>query len=156
VFSLSGFNRAICLATGGACGYAFTNPDADTVYDIFPIQKPPPFAFITVYKVDKDKSHEFEQSWKEVARFHQRQEGYLFTKFLRADAKVKDMGQAQYDYVDIVQWSTGDAQRRATLRTGYRQLIEDMQAHQRSPGTPEANCSPLMYSVVVDDTPSKY
>ncbi|CAK0880454.1 unnamed protein product, partial [Prorocentrum cordatum] len=103
-----------------------------------------------------DKSHEFEQSWKEVARFHQRQEGYLFTKFLRADAKVKDMGTPQFDYVDIVQWSTGDAQRRATLRTGYRQLIEDLQAHQKAPGTPEASCSPLMYSVVVDDTPSKY
>merc|ERR1712232_708830 len=71
IFSLGGFNRAICLATGGAGGYAFTNPDVDNVYDLFPLQKPPPYAFINVYTVNKDERHEFEESWKELARLNQ-------------------------------------------------------------------------------------
>merc|ERR1719356_1543772 len=113
VFSLGGFNRAVCLATGGAAGYAFTNPDVDNVYDIFPLQKPPPYAFINVYKVEESKYKEFEESWKELARFNQRQEGYLFTKLHRAENKGEGLiGEKQYDYIDMVQWTTADAFRR--------------------------------------------
>mmetsp|Transcript_6979 Transcript_6979/g.14112 ORF Transcript_6979/g.14112 Transcript_6979/m.14112 type:complete len:153 (-) Transcript_6979:41-499(-) len=146
VFSLSGFNRAVCLATGGAGGYAFTNPDVDNVYDIFPLHKPPPYAFINVYKVKKEDARDFEQAWKDVARFQQRQEGYLFTKMLKADARDSTLGPAQYEYIDIVQWTTGDAQRRAALRPGYQQLYDEIKS--KTVG------EPMMYSSVVDDTPS--
>mmetsp|Transcript_19930 Transcript_19930/g.63119 ORF Transcript_19930/g.63119 Transcript_19930/m.63119 type:complete len:153 (+) Transcript_19930:98-556(+) len=146
VFSLGGFNRAVCLATGAAGGYAFTNPDVDNVYDIFPLHKPPPYAFINVYKVDKQDCADFEQGWKELARFNQRQEGYLFTKMLKADGRDRGFGAPQYDYIDITQWTTGDAQRRAALRPTYLKLLEEL------PGTSAR--APLMYSVVVDDTPS--
>mmetsp|Transcript_87779 Transcript_87779/g.196192 ORF Transcript_87779/g.196192 Transcript_87779/m.196192 type:complete len:153 (-) Transcript_87779:115-573(-) len=147
VFSLSGFNRAVALATGFAGGYAFTNPDVDTVYDIFPLHKPPPYAFLNVYKVKKDDFFDFEQSWKEVARFNQRQEGYLFTKLMKVDTRKAQLGEPQYQYIDITQWTTGDAQRRATLRPSFHKLKEDLQGW--------TGRDPMMYSVVVDDTPSK-
>merc|ERR1719446_322479 len=142
VFSLSGFNRAIALATGAAGGYAFTNPDVDNVYDVFPLQKPPPYAFINAYKVSKEDSHEFEQAWKELARFNQRQEGYLFTKLHKLDAKDDTFGEATYRYIDMSQWTTGDAHRRTTLRPGYKDLAAKLPGSQKMP---------MMYSTVVDD-----
>mmetsp|Transcript_55395 Transcript_55395/g.161714 ORF Transcript_55395/g.161714 Transcript_55395/m.161714 type:complete len:154 (-) Transcript_55395:293-754(-) len=148
VFSLSGFNRAVALATGAAGGYAFTNPDVDTVYDIFPLHKPPPYAFLNVYKVKKEDSFDFEQTWKELARFNQVQEGYLFTKLMKADNRSASLGGApQFDYIDIQQWTTGDAQRRATLRPSFQKLKDDLQGW--------SSRDPMMYSVVVDDTPSR-
>merc|ERR1719362_1356656 len=101
IFSLGGFNRGICIATGFACGYAFTNPDVDNVYDIFPLAKPPPYAFLNVYSTDMKDAYEFENSWKELARFNQRQEGYLFTKLLKADRKhTESWGEPQFEYID--------------------------------------------------------
>lgn len=146
VFSLSGFNRGICIATGFAGGYAFTNPDVDNVYDLFPLQKPPPFAFINVYKVAKEDQHDFEEKWRDLARFQQRQEGYLYTKLHRADPKDGRFSQQEYDYIDITQWTTGDAFRRSSLRQGYKQLVDVL------PGS----CSqPMMFSTVVNDTPAR-
>ncbi|CAE7775369.1 unnamed protein product, partial [Symbiodinium pilosum] len=49
-----------------------------------------------------------------------------------------------YDYVDIVQWTTGDAQRRASLRPTYQELEAKLQG-ERLP-------FPMMFSSVVDDT----
>mmetsp|Transcript_108431 Transcript_108431/g.188198 ORF Transcript_108431/g.188198 Transcript_108431/m.188198 type:complete len:157 (-) Transcript_108431:77-547(-) len=145
ILSLSGFNRAIALATGAAGGYAFTNPDADNVYDIFPLQKPPPFAFINVYKVNKEDAWKFEDAWRDLARFKQSQEGYLYTKLHKIDADdttLKDET-PKYQYIDMTQWTTGDAHRRALLRTGYKDLIDAL------PGDNKQD--PLMYAVVVDD-----
>ncbi|CAE8635487.1 unnamed protein product [Polarella glacialis] len=88
IFSIEGFNRLTAFATGAAGGYAFTNPDVDNVYDIFPLQKPPPYAFLNVYKVKEENARDFEIKWKEVAKFNQRQEGYLFTKFMKADKRL--------------------------------------------------------------------
>uniref|UniRef100_A0A7S3LYJ8 Uncharacterized protein n=1 Tax=Spumella elongata TaxID=89044 RepID=A0A7S3LYJ8_9STRA len=148
VLSLSGFNRAVCLATGGAGGYAFTNPDVDNVYDIFPLHKPPPFAFINVYRVPKDECTDFENNWKELVRFSQRQEGYLFTKMLKADSRPSCLdGKPQFDYIDIQQWTTGDAQRRVALRPGFQELYKEIAS--------KSVKDPMMYSVVVDDTPSQ-
>mmetsp|Transcript_90841 Transcript_90841/g.257317 ORF Transcript_90841/g.257317 Transcript_90841/m.257317 type:complete len:155 (+) Transcript_90841:88-552(+) len=149
VLSLGGFNRAICVATGAAGGYAFTNPDIDNVYDIFPLHKPPPYAFINVYKVKEGEAQEFEQSWKDMTRFYQRQEGYLFSKMFRADRNDTTIGdeKAEFDYIDVVQWTTGDAQRRATLRPGHPALVQKLACESVRP--------PMMYSVVVDDTPAQ-
>eukprot|EP00933_Yihiella_yeosuensis_P008960 TRINITY_DN114685_c0_g1_i1.p1 TRINITY_DN114685_c0_g1~~TRINITY_DN114685_c0_g1_i1.p1 ORF type:complete len:156 (-),score=34.71 TRINITY_DN114685_c0_g1_i1:145-612(-) len=147
IFSMEGFNRLTAFSVGAAGGYAFTNPDIDNVYDLFPVAKPPPFAFLNVYKVKEEEKHDFEEKWKEIARFNQRQDGYLFTKFLRADQKSDSYGERTYDYIDIMQWSTGDAFRRATLRSGYQALLDDL------PG--EKLKDPMMFSVVVDDTPAK-
>ncbi|CAK9015915.1 unnamed protein product [Durusdinium trenchii] len=144
IFSMQGFNRLTSIAIGGAAGYAFTNPDVDNVYDLFPLQKPPPYAFLNLYKVKEEEKHEFEQSWKEVAKFNQRQEGYLFTRFMKADPRAEGYENRTYDYIDIVQWTTGDAQRRASLRTAYVELEKKM------PG--ERMAAPMMFSQVVDDT----
>eukprot|EP00928_Gymnodinium_smaydae_P049992 TRINITY_DN335_c0_g1_i1.p2 TRINITY_DN335_c0_g1~~TRINITY_DN335_c0_g1_i1.p2 ORF type:complete len:156 (-),score=41.11 TRINITY_DN335_c0_g1_i1:122-589(-) len=141
IFSLGGFNRGISLAVGGAAGFAFTNPDEDTVYDLFPLQKPPPYAFISTYKVKPGEGHEFEESWKALARSNQSQEGYLFTKLHRA---MDTLGTPQFDYIDVVQWSTGDAYRRASQRPGHQDLVRKLHAEEVQ--------KPLMYSVVVDDT----
>ncbi|CAE7568065.1 unnamed protein product [Symbiodinium natans] len=51
---------------------------------------------------------------------------------------------AKYDYIDIVQWTTGDAQRRASMRPIYQELEKKMQG-ERLP-------YPMMFSSVVDDT----
>eukprot|EP00931_Biecheleriopsis_adriatica_P111744 TRINITY_DN86201_c0_g1_i1.p1 TRINITY_DN86201_c0_g1~~TRINITY_DN86201_c0_g1_i1.p1 ORF type:complete len:158 (-),score=44.44 TRINITY_DN86201_c0_g1_i1:115-588(-) len=144
IFSIQGFNRLTAFATGAAGGYAFTNPDVDNVYDLFPLHKPPPFAFLNVYKVKEEDSRKFEEEWKELAKFNQRQEGYLFTKFMKADPRDAEYGKRVYDYIDITQWTTGDAQRRASLRTGYQELEEAL------PG--ERLSAPMMFSVVVDDS----
>merc|ERR1712048_1115014 len=120
------------MATGFAGGYAFTNPDVDNVYDIFPLHKPPPYAFLNVYKIDQ--SYEFEESWKDLTRFNQRQEGYLFTKLLKADKKRDfGFGEPEFDYIDITQWTTGDAMRRATLRPGYEKLFDDVKGKNGAP-----------------------
>mmetsp|Transcript_46858 Transcript_46858/g.111512 ORF Transcript_46858/g.111512 Transcript_46858/m.111512 type:complete len:154 (-) Transcript_46858:124-585(-) len=147
IFSLSGFNRAVALATGGAWGYAFTNPDESNVYDIFPVKKPPPYAFINVFKVPEDKKYEFEQSWRELARYRQVQEGYLYTKLHKALPGEDESMKPVYDYIDVTQWSTGDAHRRCMLRTMYQSLMEKMPFDYAS--------SPLMYSMVVDDQPKQ-
>eukprot|EP00930_Biecheleria_cincta_P020687 TRINITY_DN1549_c2_g1_i1.p1 TRINITY_DN1549_c2_g1~~TRINITY_DN1549_c2_g1_i1.p1 ORF type:complete len:156 (+),score=21.74 TRINITY_DN1549_c2_g1_i1:138-605(+) len=143
MFSIQGFNRAVAVATGGAAGYAFTNPDSDNVYDLFPLHKPPPYAFLNVYKVKEEDSRQFETTWKELAKFCQRQEGYLYTKFMKADSRDSNHANRVYDYVHIQQWTHGDAQRRASLRTGYTELEREL------PG--ERLSAPMMYSVVVDD-----
>ena len=144
IFSMQGVNRFVGFSAGAAAGYAFTNPDVDNVYDIFPLHKPPPYAFLNLYKVKEEDKHQFEQSWKEVAKFNQRQEGYLFTRFMKADPRAEGYENRTYDYIDIVQWTTGDAQRRATLRSAYTELEKQL------PG--ERLEQPMMFSSVVDDT----
>ena len=43
-------------------------------------------------------------------------------------AKKRDEHTASYDYIDIVQWTTGDAQRRASLRCNRkRRLVGDLE-----------------------------
>eukprot|EP00927_Polykrikos_kofoidii_P001362 TRINITY_DN10496_c0_g1_i1.p2 TRINITY_DN10496_c0_g1~~TRINITY_DN10496_c0_g1_i1.p2 ORF type:complete len:153 (+),score=40.70 TRINITY_DN10496_c0_g1_i1:129-587(+) len=143
VFSLPGLNRSVALATGGACGYAFTNPDVDNVYDLFPLQKAPPFAFLNTFKVKEGEHRDFEESWKDLARHNQNQEGYLFTKLHKAQAN-ESLGTAQFDYIDIVQWTTGDAYRRASLRASHKEVFDKLRA--------EGVHEPLMYTLVVDDT----
>merc|ERR1712094_13513 len=115
----------------------------DNVYDIFPLAKPPPFAFINVYKVPKEEASDFESAWKGMACFKQRQEGYLFTKLHKLDAKDDTFGEGTYRYIDLSQWTTGDAHRRALLRPGYKDLLD------KFPG--DNKHTPMMYSVVVDD-----
>mmetsp|Transcript_64520 Transcript_64520/g.120050 ORF Transcript_64520/g.120050 Transcript_64520/m.120050 type:complete len:158 (-) Transcript_64520:81-554(-) len=152
IFSMSGFNCSVAFATGGAWGYAFANPDERNVYDIFPVRKPPPYAFINVFKVPEEKSYDFESAWRELARWRQGQDGYLFTQLHKAKAvsskqPVDDTLQAEYQYIDVSQWTTGDAHRRALLRTMYQSLVDKM---------PFESCSqPLMYSMVVDDQPKQ-
>eukprot|EP00929_Paragymnodinium_shiwhaense_P114069 TRINITY_DN82392_c0_g1_i1.p1 TRINITY_DN82392_c0_g1~~TRINITY_DN82392_c0_g1_i1.p1 ORF type:complete len:194 (+),score=45.46 TRINITY_DN82392_c0_g1_i1:80-583(+) len=141
ILSLTGLNRFICLATGGACGYAFTNPDVDNVYDLFPVQKPPPFAFINVYKIKAGENTEFEESWKNVARMNQKQQGYLFTKLMRANDKT---GVPSFDYIDMSQWASGDSFRRASLRPGHQSTVGSLQCTSEN--------KPMMYTRVVDDT----
>eukprot|EP00746_Dinoflagellata_sp_MGD_P090070 gnl/MRDRNA2_/MRDRNA2_35538_c0_seq1.p1 gnl/MRDRNA2_/MRDRNA2_35538_c0~~gnl/MRDRNA2_/MRDRNA2_35538_c0_seq1.p1 ORF type:complete len:198 (-),score=35.73 gnl/MRDRNA2_/MRDRNA2_35538_c0_seq1:18-611(-) len=144
IFSVSGFNRAIVFATGGAFGYAFCNPDSDTVYDVFPRHKRPPYAYVNGFKIKEGENHTFEQQWKELARFHQQQEGYLFTKLHKTTGEDSLLGKPKFDFIEVTQWTTGDAYQRARRRPGYQELIDSLPL--------ENKYDPLMYSVVVDDT----
>lgn len=145
LFSQGGFNRSLCGLVGASVGYAFTNPDADTAYDIFPVQKPPPFAFVSAFNVEKHDLHTFEKKWKDVARFMQAQDGYLFTKLHKADAEVSEgLDAPLYQYIDEFQFTTADAHRRAILKPEYQELVSVL---------PGRTSPSLMYSVVVDDTP---
>ncbi len=131
----------IAFFTGGAtvC-YAFANPDEGNVYDIFPTQKSK-HAFINTFRVKESEIWNFENKWKNLARYYQQQEGYLFNKLLRSK-DIDDNG--AYKYYGIMQWTTGDSFIKSTGKAQYRQLVDELPV--------EDSRHPLMYKIVVDDT----
>ena len=74
--------RISFFVAGGTVCYAFANPDEGNVYDIFPSQKSN-FAFIQSYKIHENEKYIFEKKWKNLAKYYQGQEGYLFNKLIR-------------------------------------------------------------------------
>lgn len=126
--------------TGGAtvC-YAFANPDDGNVYDIFPTARSK-HAFINTFKVKETEKWSFESKWKNLARYYQQQEGYLYNKLIRS----KDTVDGMYQYYAIMQWTTGEAFVKSTGKPSYQQLVGELPTVDRS--------KPLMYKVVVDDT----
>lgn len=129
----------IAFFTGGAtvC-YAFANPDEGNVYDIFPSQKSS-FAFINNYRIRESEKWTFEQKWKDLARFYQGQEGYLFNKLIRS--KTPD-SKGEFNYYGIMQWTTGDSFIKSTGKGTHKTLADEL---------PKLS-KPLMYKIVVDDT----
>ena len=97
-------NRAASFTFGAAFTYAFVNPDETTVYDFFPTHKQNKYAFITMYEVNEEDSWRFTRRWKDVARFYQSKDGYLFTQLNKAKSKTED-GKVQY--CDISTWTAG-------------------------------------------------
>mmetsp|Transcript_42117 Transcript_42117/g.91781 ORF Transcript_42117/g.91781 Transcript_42117/m.91781 type:complete len:160 (+) Transcript_42117:46-525(+) len=138
-FSVHGFNRAVALGMGIAWGYAFSRPDPDVVYDVFPLQKAQKFVFIQGYKVKEEDRYAFEARWKDLARYYQVRQGYLFNKLVRA----KHFESADYQYFDVMQWSTGAAFRQSQKTADYTKLRDNLMS---------GGYSPTMYKVVVNDT----
>ena len=120
--------------------YAFANPDEGTVYDIFPTQKTK-FAFINTYSVNAADKWAFESKWKDLARFYQNQEGYLFNKLMRGKEEEED---GKFNYFGIMQWTTGDSFIKSTGKGQHKQLIDELPVVSKG--------KPLMYKIVVDDT----
>jgi heme-degrading monooxygenase HmoA len=124
--------------TGGAtvC-YAFANPDEGNVYDIFPTQKSK-FAFVTHFSVKAEDKWTFENKWKDLARYYQQQEGYLFNKLVRRK-EIAENG--EFKYMSLMQWTTGESYIKATGKGTHKTLSDEL---------PKSD--PLMYKIVVDDT----
>ncbi|PHJ24794.1 hypothetical protein CSUI_001351 [Cystoisospora suis] len=74
---ISFMSRGICLMTGFGLSYSFTNPDQDTVYEVFPLQHQTKYAFLHLYQVEKSKEQEFENRIKDLSRFNQKQPGVI-------------------------------------------------------------------------------
>ncbi len=132
----------VAFFTGGAtvC-YAFANPDEGNVYDIFPTQKSK-HAFINTFRVKQENKWDFESKWKELARYYQQQEGYLFNKLLRSKETDED---GSFKYYGIMQWTTGESFIKSTGKGMYKQLVDDLPIE----GSAK---HPMMYKIVVDDT----
>jgi hypothetical protein len=118
---------------------AFTNPTDDGWYDPFPTAKTK-YSFVTSYSVDPVMGYDFEKNWKNIARFYQVQEGYLFNQLLRGPATPN----APQEYTEIARWTSGDARKRSTMRQGYKPLMEEMPASITQKAT--------MFKIVVDDS----
>jgi heme-degrading monooxygenase HmoA len=128
--------RVAFFVSGGTVCYAFANPDEGNVYDIFPSQKSK-YAFINRFSVKEEEKWTFEQKWKNLARFYQNQEGYLFNKLVRS----KDLADGQFHYYSIMQWTTGESFIKSTGKSAHKDLTADL---------PESKS--MMYKLVVDDT----
>ncbi|KAF4716145.1 hypothetical protein FOZ62_029076, partial [Perkinsus olseni] len=87
-----------------------------------------------------EDQYTFECRWKDLARFYQMQPGYLFNKLEKLQNMHVD---ATYQYYDVMQWSTGEAYRRATMKAIHKELVHEL---------PCDKYRPIMYKLVVDDT----
>jgi hypothetical protein len=132
--------RLSFFTAGATVCYAFANPDEGNVYDIFPSQRSK-FAFITEYRVKASDRWVFENKWKDLARFYQQQEGYLFNKLIRQKEDVDKKEDLRY--YSIMQWTTGESLVKAMGRGNHKSLIDEI---------PALNSRPFMYKIVVDDT----
>jgi heme-degrading monooxygenase HmoA len=132
--------RISFFVAGATVCYAFANPDEGNVYDIFPTQKSR-FAFITEYRIPAQNKWNFESKWKDLARYYQQQEGYLFNKLVRSKQRSVEMG--EFRYFSIMQWSTGESFLKSMGKATHKTLADEL---------PQATHQPLMYKLVVDDT----
>lgn len=133
--------RMSFFVAGATVCYAFANPDEGNVYDIFPTQKSK-FAFITEYRISPENRWNFESRWKDLARYYQQQEGYLFNKLMRSKTPSEESG-GQFRYFSIMQWSTGESFLKSMGKATHKTLADEL---------PAAQSKPLMYKLVVDDT----
>ena len=124
--------------------YAFANPDEGNVYDIFPTQKTK-FAFVTEYRVKPQDKWTFENKWKDLARYYQQQEGYLFNKLVRTKNLEDESSDPSFRYIAIMQWTTGDSFVKSLGKATHKTLADEI------PRTVQEG-KPLMYKIVVDDT----
>jgi hypothetical protein len=133
----------VAFFTGGAtvC-YAFSNPDEGNVYDIFPTARTK-YAFISRFQIDASDRWKFENKWKDLARFYQAQEGYLFNKLVRASG-ADDGEEGKLDYYALMQWTTGESFLKSTQKSNHKLLVDELPVRRMD--------KPIMYKVVVDDT----
>ena len=131
----------------GSMSYSFANPDENNIYDIFPVVKSK-YAFICSYAVKPDERVSFERKWKDVARFYQQQDGYLYNKLLRSETRDPD---GNFVYIDVNQWATGDAYKTAASKT-LRQTLFSRLYDSADKASIFTHNTPMMYKTVVDDT----
>lgn len=149
LFSMEGgglFHRTMTriafFTAGGTVCYAFANPDEGNVYDIFPTQKSK-FAFITEYRVKPEDRWNFETKWKDLARYYQQQEGYLFNKLVRT--KNVESPEDGFRYMSIMQWTTGESFVKSLGKATHKTLADEIPRDVKEK-------KPLMFKIVVDDT----
>ncbi|OEH74495.1 uncharacterized protein LOC34620548 [Cyclospora cayetanensis] len=77
--------RGVCLLTGGAIGFSFTNPDSDTAYELFPVHSQQTHVHVSKLYIDKADEDTAIEKLKDLHRFFQQQQGYLYSRLLKLD-----------------------------------------------------------------------
>lgn len=158
-FRIRTYNRCICFLVGGAFTYSLANPDIDTVYEFFPIFKQNKFAYITFLQVDGKHDKIFEEKLKDLCRFYQKQQGYLYTKIIKEKKEQKEKKENKENnnisslsdnklnhltkYIIISTWLKSENFLLATNRMYGQLLIKKIQQY--------CNYNPYLYKIVVDD-----
>lgn len=146
-FRIRTYNRFICFLVGGAFTYSLANPDIDTVYEFFPIFKQNKFAYLTFLQVDEKHDKYFEERLKDLCRFYQKQQGYLYTKIIKRKKEVMDSTQEKKNelakYIIISTWLKSENFLLASNRMHGQLLIKKIQQY--------SNYNPYLYKIVVDD-----
>eukprot|EP00916_Digyalum_oweni_P024531 GHVL01040536.1.p1 GENE.GHVL01040536.1~~GHVL01040536.1.p1 ORF type:complete len:129 (+),score=28.01 GHVL01040536.1:137-523(+) len=114
------------------------NPDAASLVEHFPVFRNRSNCFVTEYKIDEKNKNAFEHKWKNLTRYCQKQEGYLFTQLY----KVSDNANSNFDYIQFQQWVTPQMLTRTSENIKYKELSNGLKA--------ESKC--LLYKLVADDT----
>lgn len=138
--SLAGFNRGVAFATGFGLSYSFANPDMDTVYEVFPTFSQRNYAFITLFAVSPEDDTRFEESVKNLLRYYQQQQGYLYTKLMKAT----NDSDAPYRYLNISSWLKNDDLKLANAKPTAKRLVAELPL--------QGKYKPVLYKVVVDDS----
>lgn len=172
-FRIRTFNRFVCFLIGSSITYGLSNPDIDTVYEFFPVFKQNKFAYLTFLQVDEKDDHIFEERLKDLCRFYQKQQGYLYTKIIKKrkdkkentkeeeqkklseinkidsfsidDIKLKHKNQDEEKskYIIISTWLKNENFLLASNRMYGRILIDKIKKY--------ANYNPYLYKIVVND-----
>ncbi|KAL8444122.1 hypothetical protein Emed_006409 [Eimeria media] len=77
--------RGVCVVTGWAIGSSFTNPDKDTAYELFPVQKQQVYVHLNKVYTDPADDATVQEKIKDLHRFYQQQQGYLYSRLLRLE-----------------------------------------------------------------------
>ncbi|KAL8269449.1 hypothetical protein Esti_006639 [Eimeria stiedai] len=70
----AGRGRGVCVVTGWALGSSFTNPDQDTAYELFPLQKQHVYIHLNKLCTDPADDAQVEEKVKDLHRFYQQQQ----------------------------------------------------------------------------------
>lgn len=144
--------RIIGFLGGWGIAYAFCNPDADVFFDVMPHHARRPFAFITPFKVKDGHSDAFVKDFKRLARYFQKQPGYLFTRLDKAERQAGYLtSQSSYDYINTQEWLNRDAMYNAAETTEGLVLIRRVEAH-----LVNGTYNPHFYAVVADDRDNRF
>ncbi|KYN97958.1 hypothetical protein PGSY75_1214700 [Plasmodium gaboni] len=139
-FRIRTYNRFVCFLIGGTFAYSFSNPDMDTVYDLFPIFKQNKYAYLTFLEVNEKHSNVFEERLKDLCRFYQKQPGYLYTKIIKRIDNINDLSK----YIVISTWIKSENYLLACNRMYGQILINKIQNY--------AKYNSYLYRIVVDDS----
>ncbi|VWU53294.1 conserved protein, unknown function [Hepatocystis sp. ex Piliocolobus tephrosceles] len=139
-FRIRTFNRFACFVIGGAFTYSFTNPDIDTVYELFPTFKQNKYAYLTFLEVNEQHGDVFEEKLKDLCRFYQKQPGYLYTKIIKRKNSINNLNK----YIIVSTWLKSENYVLACNRIHGQMLIKKIQNY--------ANFDSHLYKIVVDDS----
>ncbi|CRH02576.1 conserved Plasmodium protein, unknown function [Plasmodium relictum] len=139
-FRIRTYNRLICFLIGGSFTYSLTNPDIDTVYEFFPIFKQNKYAYLTFLEVNEKNDKVFEEKLKDLCRFYQKQQGYLYTKIIKRKNNLNNLSK----YIIVSTWLKSENYLLACNRIYGQLLIKNIQNF--------ANYNSYLYKIVVDDS----
>ncbi|CEM24405.1 unnamed protein product [Vitrella brassicaformis CCMP3155] len=140
IFSFAAFNRLIAFSLGWGFTFAFWAPDESKIYDVFPVFKQKHYAYLVAYKVPREEFGTFEFHWRSLARFCQMQEGYLYTRLLKA----RKYDKADAHYISLTTWVTERSHSKAMAKTKGLELQGKLPTGDRFKSQ--------LYKIVVDDS----